>query len=352
MSQSREPHNRNRNTYYATDDGRKKAEQALKDGEDINSKTRLADLCELSPSTINNFFSGKAIEPENFRKICSKLDLNWLEIRANESFDTNENEEKKQNSCYQEKEGKQIKLKFNVTVDEENQVKFFNELLQLVQRLGDDDSIEIIDIEQGSIKLTLQGSPAGLQRLERLFQSGELKQIFERYLNITVEDVVFLNTSSVDDYLQNKSTTTEKTQLAFTIAGDVSQADINVLKAALINTSDDKETENEVKLRLIEEIRNRGAVGRILSYADLSGADLSYADLSGADLSGADLSNADLSDADLSDANLNDANVENAFFSNRSLGMSESLKRDLIARGAIFNDSPGERSEVLSPSNS
>ncbi|WP_445250599.1 pentapeptide repeat-containing protein [Microcoleus sp. OTE_8_concoct_300] len=81
-------------------------------------------------------------------------------------------------------------------------------------------------------------------------------------------------------------------------------------------------------------------------HADLSGANLSGADLSGADLSGANLSGANLSGADLIDANLSKTKVEKARFSS-NLGFSESMKQDLIKQGAIFEDSPGDRSEVL-----
>jgi Pentapeptide repeats (8 copies) len=52
----------------------------------------------------------------------------------------------------------------------------------------------------------------------------------------------------------------------------------------------------------------------------------------------ANLSRANLSDANLSDANLIDANVKNARFGNNQ-GISEPIKRDLIQKGAIFEDS-------------
>ncbi|WP_445175674.1 pentapeptide repeat-containing protein [Microcoleus sp.] len=80
-------------------------------------------------------------------------------------------------------------------------------------------------------------------------------------------------------------------------------------------------------------------------HADLSGANLSGADLRSADLSGADLSAANLSGADLIDANLSKTKVEKARFSS-NLGISESMKQDLIKQRAIFEDSPGDRSEV------
>jgi tetratricopeptide (TPR) repeat protein len=102
----------------------------------------------------------------------------------------------------------------------------------------------------------------------------------------------------------------------------------------------------------------------ILEYADLSGADLSYinlsdmnlsganlfsvnlfsADLSDTKLNGVNLSDANLSFANLSDADLSDANVDNTKF-RYNQGISESMRQNLIDRGAIFEDAPGDRSE-------
>jgi uncharacterized protein YjbI with pentapeptide repeats len=61
---------------------------------------------------------------------------------------------------------------------------------------------------------------------------------------------------------------------------------------------------------------------------------LTNADLTGAYLRGADLSNVDLKTATVVDA---------TFGSNR--GISESMKQDLSERGAIFEDSLGDRSK-------
>ncbi|MBD2140352.1 pentapeptide repeat-containing protein [Anabaena sp. FACHB-1250] len=97
-----------------------------------------------------------------------------------------------------------------------------------------------------------------------------------------------------------------------------------------------------------------------LSGADLIGADLIEANLSGADLIGANLSGADLIEANLIGANLRFANligadltgtalvfanVENAHFGSNP-GIYEDAKRELKQRGAIFEDSPGDRSKV------
>jgi uncharacterized protein YjbI with pentapeptide repeats len=87
-------------------------------------------------------------------------------------------------------------------------------------------------------------------------------------------------------------------------------------------------------------------IGANLRGADLSGAYLRGADLRSADLSGADLSGAFLSDANLIGADLSKTKVEKARF-RANLGISESMKQGLIKQGAIFEDSPGDRSEVL-----
>jgi hypothetical protein len=47
----------------------------------------------------------------------------------------------------------------------------------------------------------------------------------------------------------------------------------------------------------------------------------------------------------LSNTNMNGANVEKARFGDNK-GLSESMRRDLIMRGAIFEDLPGDRSET------
>ncbi len=123
--------------------------------------------------------------------------------------------------------------------------------------------------------------------------------------------------------------------------------------------------------------------GANLSGANLSGAYLFSANLSGANLSGANLNNTYLSNANLRDANLHDAklivanlidanlrhanlryaNLSRAFLFNADLssadvrntlfgsnsGISKSMKQDLIARKAIFDDVPGDRFESRIP---
>jgi uncharacterized protein YjbI with pentapeptide repeats len=333
-------------------------------------------------------------------------------------------------------------------------IETFTQMLSLLR--GYDPSLQVEDIEKSSIKFILKGSEEGLNNIAESFNSGKLAPLLKQQFNLELENAQLIDS---ERYQKDRS----QKLLAFTITGDVSQADIDILKAALIDTSDnDEEIKNVEKSRLVNEIRMQGAVKRNLSgaklngadlsevnlsevnlsevnlseanlrsanlrsanlrsanlsfadlrFADLSFADLSFADLSFADLSfadlraadlrdanlsstdlsgfdlsgfdlsrvnlngaslieaslieaslieasligtsligiklnGADLSDANLSDADLSFADLRDANVKSARFSSSSLGISESLKQDLIARGAIFKDFSGDHSKVL-----
>ncbi|NHC37690.1 pentapeptide repeat-containing protein [Scytonema millei] len=92
-----------------------------------------------------------------------------------------------------------------------------------------------------------------------------------------------------------------------------------------------------------------------LGKANLSGANLRNANLSNTvlfhtDLSNANLSNANLSStivygANLSFAKLDGAKVEGSRFG-WNIGLTEDLKRDLQQRGAVFEDSAGDRKPI------
>jgi uncharacterized protein YjbI with pentapeptide repeats len=82
--------------------------------------------------------------------------------------------------------------------------------------------------------------------------------------------------------------------------------------------------------------------GANLSFVNLNRSNMSHAKLEGADLIDANLSDANLSFAKLKGANLKGADVHNTRFKSNS-GISPSLKQDLIARGAIFDDPPKDR---------
>jgi hypothetical protein len=87
-------------------------------------------------------------------------------------------------------------------------------------------------------------------------------------------------------------------------------------------------------------LRGTNLGGANLGGANLIGADLREANLRGADLRGANLRWANLREVDLSDANVRGCNFSDG------TGLSESQKSALRAQGAIFSDSPGDRSGI------
>ncbi|MEL6385213.1 MAG: hypothetical protein AAFQ89_22660, partial [Cyanobacteria bacterium J06626_18] len=52
-------------------------------------------------------------------------------------------------------------------------------IAQLLRQKTGDDSIEIAFFTEGSIKLVLNGSPEGLEKLQELFDSGELAEVLD-----------------------------------------------------------------------------------------------------------------------------------------------------------------------------
>jgi uncharacterized protein YjbI with pentapeptide repeats len=464
-------------TITASSEGVKIAENALI-GLGFDSKSDFAKSKFLARSTVTKFFQCQPIQLDSFKKICLELKLDdWAKIAELSEEkpsqipgitdcinpDINEGVEKMLTPTF---------YRHVTVIDEEtNTIKAEMKLRGDINSLGNlrslefflrqysGDTIKIIDIKEGSIRLTVEGSQEDIDRLVSLIKSGELKEVS----GFPVADVQILSESSEDDEsneLNNKwclvrgivtqgirhrylsgvdlsdadlsganlgfadlsgadlsgadlsgadlinanlsgadlsgadlsgadlsgSTNLSGANLsgADLIDADLSGADLidaNLIDANLSHAhlsranlsgadlsradlSDaDLSSANLSSANLSRANLSRGNLGRAfllsraylidanLSGANLIDADLSYADLSGADLSGADLSGANLTRANLIDANLIDANlsetkVEKARFSS-NLGISESMKQDLIKQGAIFEDSPGDRSEVF-----
>ena len=195
------------------------------------------------------------------------------------------------------------------------------------------DTIRITDVRSGSIKVTVQGSPRDIARLLDQINARNLTEVE----GLPIQNCQILNA----DFL-----------------ADVGQGS------------------NSEKWELINGIVNNPKIARQMSGADLSDADLSNAilisaDLTNADLSGADLSTADLrsvrlfldlldsllrdrrdllaSKTNLQGTDLTDTIVEGCQFGD-GVGLSAIEKEHLKRRGGIFNDAPGDRSSVETPS--
>jgi hypothetical protein len=223
---------------------------------------------------------------------------------------------------------KVFELVIEVGIDDLTPEKI-DKINNLIQKIARDNTIKPIMKLKGSIRLFLEGSEDGLQRLADLHQSGELQALLNELKSDDIPEIVVKKAEFTTD-----AKVIEKAEL---------------IKAIREGTID------ETTLRFVD------LSGAILIEADLSWANLSEADLSGAILSEADLSGANLRRADLSRANLREADlwganlieadlsgadVKNAIFINAT-GITPEQKQDLIRRGAIFGDTSNDRSKVL-----
>jgi DNA-binding Xre family transcriptional regulator len=284
-------------TYAASPQAVEKAEKALK-RLGFDSKSNFAKSNLLSRSVVTKFFNCQSIQLDSLKKICEALTLDWkeivqmcgkeqvrrLEINESSNLDINEGVEQVQ-TLYRkvtviDKESQLIKA---VIILEGNFNSINNNLsvsLQAILREFSGDTITITDIEEGSIRLIIEGSPEDIEQLLSRFNSGELNEVS----GFPVEDVQIFSESSDDEsnklndkWRLVKEIISQQVNAQNLSGADLSDADLSGAKLGFANLTNAN-----------------------LSGADLSGADLSGADLSGADLSGADLSGADLSGADLS----------------------------------------------------
>ncbi|MEQ8384763.1 MAG: pentapeptide repeat-containing protein [Coleofasciculus sp. A1-SPW-01] len=288
-------------TIRASPQGVEKAEKALiRLG--FETKTNFAKSRLLSRSTVTKFFNFQPIQVDTFKKICDELELNWRETAEisgdetpvrlkksdcsrSESNEGSEGDEPMQTLRRQvtvlDKDSQQTKVVITLEGDINSAPNL--KLLELALKTYSGDTIKIIDIQAGSIKLVVEGSQEDIKKLLLNFQSGEIKELN----GFTVEDIQVLSESSEDD-------------------------------------------END-KWRLVEDIVRREVKNRNLSNADLSDADLSEAYLSRANLSGADLSGADLIRANLISANLSGADLIRANLIRANLIRANLISANLIS---------------------
>lgn len=248
---------------------------------------------------------------------------------------------------------KVFELVIEVGIDDLTPEKI-DKINNLIQKIARDNTIKPIMKLKGSIRLFLEGSEDGLQRLADLHQSGELQALLNELKSDNIPEIVVTKAEFTTD-----AKVIEKAELIKAIREgtinkktlqqvDLSGAILIVVDLSWANLSEANLSEANLSGAYLR--------GAILSEANLSGADLSEANLSEANLSGADLSKAnlsgailseaDLSEADLSEADLSGAKVENAIFIDAT-GITPEQKQDLIRRGAIFGDNSNDRSKVL-----
>ncbi|MFN7907081.1 MAG: pentapeptide repeat-containing protein [Microcystis sp.] len=211
-----------------------------------------------------------------------------------------------------------LELVIEVGIDDLTPEKI-DKINNLIQKIARDNTIKPIMKLKGSIRLFLEGSEDGLQRLADLHQSGELQALLNELKSDDIPEIIV-------------------TKAEFT-------TDAKVIEKAELIKAIREGTIDKTTLRFVD------LSGAILIGADLSGAALIEADLIGAalieadlieaDLIEADLSWANLSEADLSDANLRGANLRGADLMEANLSGANLIEADLswaIVSEAILSE--------------
>ncbi|NCS56658.1 MAG: pentapeptide repeat-containing protein [Microcystis aeruginosa G11-04] len=198
-----------------------------------------------------------------------------------------------------------LELVIEVGIDDLTPEKI-DKINNLIQKIARDNTIKPIMKLKGSIRLFLEGSEDGLQRLADLHQSGELQALLNELKSDDIPEIIVKKAEFTTD-----AKVIEKAEL------------IKAIREGTI----DKTTLQQVDL---SGAILSGAIlsGAILSWANLSGANLSGANLSGANLIGANLiganlRGANLSEADLRGANLSDADLRGANLSGANLWIAD-----------------------------
>lgn len=121
-------------------------------------------------------------------------------------------------------------------------------ILALLQKISGDATIEIIRVEEGSIRIILNGSDEGLERINELVESGELTEV----LGTSVEYAQFVDRESLGDIeeteLNNKSRLFPET-----ISQEVRGLNLSVLELEDINSTQDSLFEIEQKTYVTQD---------------------------------------------------------------------------------------------------
>ena len=147
------------------------------------NQTVFGERLGFSRSTISSFFNRtKPIDHTYFTKICKTLNLNWEEIVEKNNPMKLDNSQI-QNTTGVEINSSRLKKAFVIEgsfpIDALTQAKI-QALVKQLQKITGDASLEIVDIQEGSIKIILKGTPEALSMIQDLYDSGQLNELVQR----------------------------------------------------------------------------------------------------------------------------------------------------------------------------
>ena len=277
-----------------------------------------ADIATTSKATLRRFWGGLAIQTATFQAIGEAVGIEDWESIAD--FDTQDDAPPK---TYE----KRLSFAIAGSIEEIDKQKL-DAIVALLRKLGGDAEIEILDIEEGSVKLTLGGSEESLQRLQELFDAGELQEteglVIQDVHVLTKEEIIasIRNKTNYGQHLRGVNLRGANLIRANLIRAYLRDADLcgTDLRGAYLRDADLRDA----------DLRDADLRGANLNGTDLRGTDLRGTDLRGAYLRGANLREAYLSEAYLRGANLNGANLNGANLNGADLVRANLIRANLI----------------------
>ena len=281
-----------------------------------------------------------------------------------------------------------------------NTVAEVRAIVELLRKKTGDDSIDVAFFKKGSIKIILTGSPEGLQKIQELFESGELENVDNKPVEVishidnntdsrkirlvqilslasnsglaldldrarisirastrNLADISYFNRDVVSRHIFNLVFTLTRIRTrTYSISADLSQT----LDRTYTYTLDLADALDTLDLDLahtyaleIERCLNHIIANTIdlnynrqlnLEHADLTNTNLRNTNLRQANLTKANFTRADLTGANLTGANLTETILTGAeinqtiFGENRGLTVADKI--ELQQRGAILLDPP------------
>jgi uncharacterized protein YjbI with pentapeptide repeats len=329
----------------------------------------LAGKVEVSRATVGNFFGSKPIDKVVFVRICTILGLDWKKVAGKEVkvellkiplkkifvstgsvstvdpvivdkvkllLDEITGISNHSKNIYKNSSQDSL-LIFSIrgTINEAD-AHTLKVIIQHLRNITGDASIDIVDIQEGSIKLVLNGTPEALEQIQNLYNQGNLSEIN----GVAVEQVAKISELVSDDDFDNildfSGADFKNAQLAGVDLSGANLENANLSDANLENANlNDANLENT-------NLRNANLKNANLSSANLKNANLSHTNLENANLGGANLENTKLHDANLENANLNGANLENTNLNGANVSFGSISNRKFINQLNYTNSHEGK----------
>jgi uncharacterized protein YjbI with pentapeptide repeats len=293
------------------------------------SEKAWAELVPTSVATLRRFWAGLAIQVDTFQAICETVGIkDWESVADFEKAYGTEPTSDVAKSIPLKAYGCRLSFAIAGSIDEIDKKKL-DAIVALLQRLGGDTTIEILDIDEGSIRLILGGSPIALEKIEALFRSGKLTKL----CGTSVQDVHIVDKNELCQLILKNGGSGLNFNFENLRGADLSGADLSGAELVGANLRDANLSGANLSGANLWDatLWMANLHGTNLSGASLWGASLRGTNLRMANLSDANLGGASLSDANLGDANLSDANLDGVFLRRADLSGAN------LSRANLFN---------------